>query len=123
MHLNIYAIYTHTSCNNILSVIWKLHVIYYPYSMLSNTKCVLSSEPVSNKDVTINKRACVIESNHKSSVLQNITLVLIMFYFSLHCINKMLRSRVAHISNNIQTSDPYSFINYYVIKIWQNRSC
>lgn len=81
--------------------------------MLSNTKCVPSSEPVLYKDVTISKKSvCVTESNHKSSVLPNITLVLILVFFSLHDINKMLRSCIAQISNNSQTSDQYSFINY-----------
>lgn len=93
--------------------------------MLSNTKCVLSSEPVSNKDVTIDKTClCHLVKSQVIRPSEHYTSTNPVF-FSLHDINKMLKSRIAQISNNSKTSDPYSFINlvYYVIKIWPNRSC
>lgn len=70
--------------------------------MLSNTKCVPSSEPVSNKDVTINKK-CLCHGV-KSQVIrhsEHYTSTNPVGFFSLHDINKMLRSRIAQIVKHL----------------------
>lgn len=58
--------------------------------MLPNTICVPSSEPVSNKDVSLDK-TCFCHLVKSQAIRPSEHLVLILFFF-FHCINKMLRS-------------------------------